>query len=85
MDKKIELQVCSGTACFIMGGSDLLTVFEYLTQEERDAVLLRAIPCLDSCKNQEELRPPFIKIDGQLYGRMNMDKLLFLLREKINS
>ncbi len=82
MKRKIHLQVCSGTACFIMGGSDLLTVYEYLSPEERDMVSLAAVPCFEHCRN-EELRPPFIVIDGELFDRMNMDRMLLLLREKM--
>ncbi len=83
--RRVHLQVCSGTACFVMGGSDLLTVFEYLNPEEQDRVSLAAVPCFEHCRNWKDMRPPFITIDGKLYDHMTMDKMLTLLREIINS
>ena len=38
MERKIHLQVCSGTTCFVMGGSDLLTIFDHISLEERERV-----------------------------------------------
>ncbi len=85
MKRKIQLQVCSGTACFVMGGSDLLTIFEFLTPEERKSVSLAAVPCFEHCRKWEEKRPPYVTVDGEVYDRMDMDKLLKIIRELINS
>lgn len=83
MKKKIHLQVCSGTACFVMGGSDLLTLFEFLTDEEKELVSLAAVPCFEHCRTEPDSRPPFIMIDGITYDRMDMDRMVTLLREKL--
>ncbi len=85
MKRKIHLQVCSGTACFVMGGSDLLTVFDFLSPEEREQVSLAAVPCFEHCRTWEKLRPPFVTIDGKLHERMDMDKMLVIIRDLIKS
>lgn len=85
MKRKIHLQVCSGTACFVMGGSDLLTIFEFLTPDERELVSLAAVPCFEHCRTWEDMRPPFVTIDGKLYDRMDMDRMLTIIRELIKS
>ena len=83
MERKIHLQVCSGTTCFVMGGSDLLTIFEHLSLEERERVTLAAVPCFEHCKSWEQSRPPFVTIDGKLYDHMNLEKTVHVIREKI--
>ncbi len=68
-----------------MGGSDLLTIFDYLTPEERDCVSLAAVPCFEHCRTWEEMRPPFVTVNGQTYGQMDMDRLLRIIREAIDA
>jgi len=84
MSKKIRLEVCSGTACFVMGGSDLLTIFEYLTQEEQDRVSLAAVPCFEHCRGGDNLRPPFVVIDGTVYDKMSINRLSGMLKDMIS-
>ncbi len=83
MSKKIKLEVCSGTACFVMGGSDLLTIFEYLTPEEQSGVSLAAVPCFEHCRGGENLRPPFVVVDGTVYDKMSINRLSARLKELI--
>ncbi len=81
--RKILVQICSGTACFVMGGSDLLTLFEYLSPVEREQVSLAAVPCFEHCRAYQDKRPPFVMIDGQTHDRMDMEKLLTEIRKII--
>ena len=83
MKQKIKLKICSGTACFITGGSDLLTIFDYLTPEEQKCISLMALPCLNNCKDEKDFHPPFVIIDDIQYEKMTIDKLCTLLKDKI--
>lgn len=83
MSLKINVQVCSGTACFVMGGSDLLTVFDYLNADEQKHVLLSAIPCFEHCKVDEQKKPPYVLVDGKLHSKVTMPYLLEVIRENI--
>jgi len=80
MSPKIQVQVCSGTACFVMGGSDLLTVFDYLTAEEQKHVSLSAIPCFEHCRIDENSKPPYVLINGSLHDKVTMPSLLNIIR-----
>lgn len=81
--KKINLQVCSGTACFVMGGSDLLSIFDFLQPEDQQHVQLSAIPCFEHCRNGNDLRPPFVVIDEVVYDKMSINNLVSILIGKI--
>ncbi len=85
MKQKIKLKICSGTACFITGGSDLLTIFDYLTPEEQKCVSLMAIPCFEKCEDEKNLRPPLVIIDGIKYEKMTISKLSMILKDKIKT
>ena len=77
-----SVRICCGTACYIMGGSDLLTIDDYLTDEEKQSVQVIAVPCLNQCKRGDDTRPPFAMVNDTLIDRANVEKLLTVLRKK---
>lgn len=83
MLKKVKVRVCCGTACFVMGGSDLLTLDEYLLKEEMEKLDFEAVTCLDTCRKNDDEKPPFVTIDDKLYNRMNMTQLVSIIRDKL--
>lgn len=48
---KILVRICSGTACYILGGAKLLTLQDYLTEEELKEVVIEGSPVWDFAKN----------------------------------
>ncbi len=61
----IEITLCSGTACFVMGGSELLLIEDELPEEWKDRVRVEASPCLGLCKDRKNGRAPFALVDGE--------------------
>lgn len=84
MSKKVNVKVCCGTACFVMGGSDLLTLDEYLSADEMAQVEFEAVTCLNTCRQSDEEKPPFVTINNEVHNRVNMTTLLALIREKLD-
>ena len=63
--EKIHVSICTGTSCYVMGGSELLLLEEYLTPEQRGRVELKGVSCLDLCRDGKHGKAPFVKINGQ--------------------
>lgn len=78
----LNVRICVGTTCYVMGGADLLVVNEVLTQEEKRKVNVSFVPCLGYCKGANK-KPPFVEIDGKLYEEIDLDSLIKIIREKI--
>ena len=78
----LEVKICSGTACFVMGGADLFKVEEMLSNDEKKKVKFVFVPCLGYCKDGKK-KAPFVVINGELYEKVTADSLLKTIREKI--
>lgn len=73
---KIEISICAGTACYILGGAELLLLEEKLPPDLKDKVIISGLPCLDLCKNDEGMRPPFVKINGKVLEQANYTSII---------
>ncbi len=50
--KKIQLKICMGTMCYIMGGAELKDMVDTLPQDVRDLVEISFSPCLGYCNEK---------------------------------
>lgn len=83
-DKKVLVQICTGTSCFIMGGADLLLLEEVLPARLRNCVMVEGVPCTGQCRAAGQLwaqRPPFLTIDGKAYSGLTLSELIEILQK----
>ncbi len=64
--EKIRVRVCTGTACFVMGASDILLLNESLPEDVRERVALEGAPCLGMCHAGTKGRAPFVSVNGEM-------------------
>lgn len=86
--EKITVEVCTGTACYCMGGADLLLLEEHMLEQwgemgadERmfsERIEFRGAPCCDACR-VEGRKPPFVRINGTLVGQADIQKVLDII------
>ncbi|MDZ7776248.1 MAG: monomeric [FeFe] hydrogenase [Bacteroidales bacterium] len=80
---KINVKICLGTTCYVMGASDLQMMKEFLPENLADKVLLCGSPCLDYCFEQEvNGKPPFVEINGKVLGEATIEKVTELIKKK---
>ena len=63
--KKITVSICTGTACYVMGASEILILEDSLPEELKEIVEVRGITCLDKCKNSECGKAPFVLVNDE--------------------
>ena len=85
MDKKITVNICAGTACFVMGASDILLLEEHLPQPLKDAVDIQGATCLGYCKNGEKGKAPFVEINGELMSAASLSAVISKIQEIANA
>lgn len=76
MDEKVQVRVCVGTACHIMGAADLIVIEDLLDPAVRDRVEVVGVTCMDLCKDEAHGKPPFVVIDGETLSEATLDKVL---------
>ena len=55
---KIELKICMGTMCYVMGGAELKAAIDSLPHEEREQIQISYSPCL-GCATTAGNRPTY--------------------------
>ena len=76
MAEKIKVTICTGTTCFVMGGSDILLLEEHLSEQWKDKVIIEGSPCLDYCNIPDQGKAPFVKIDNKILSGANIPAIL---------
>ncbi len=79
--KKVEVRICVGTTCHLMGGSILVNEINKLPVEILEGISLKYATCFDVC--QGEVTPPVVMINGKLFGDMNPEKLENLIKKEM--
>ena len=68
--KKVKVEICTGTACFVMGSAGLLEAVQKMEGVEVEATL-----CCGICRNWSEGKPPIVIVDGKLLSCADEEKL----------
>ena len=79
--KKIKVSICTGTACFVMGASEIMLLEEELPPELRDMVEIEGVTCLDLCKNAECGKAPFVRINDEILAQATLLSVLEKIRQ----
>ncbi len=80
--KKMELKLCAGTMCYVMGGAQLMEIKDLLSAEELERIDISYTPCLQQCQKEE--KPPFAQLDGEILQGISIETLLRIIKEKLN-
>ncbi len=75
--KKIEVKVCLGTTCFVMGASNLQSLTDIVPKKYGDKVDVAGSPCLGVCStNWEFSKAPYVKVNNEIVQEATVEKVL---------
>ena len=80
---KIKLDICCGTACYLLGAGKLMTIENELPPEWRDEVEIQIFPCLNLCMSEDLEGAPFVRLDGKIISKATPEKIMDRIREKL--
>lgn len=81
MSKKFKITICSGTACYVLGGAQLMMLEDLIPAEFRDQVEIVGSACLQACRQGGNGQPPFVKINDYLMESASIAKIVDYLRK----
>lgn len=82
--KKIKVSICTGTACFVMGASEIMLLEEELPPELRDMVEIEGVTCLDLCKDAACGKAPFVRINDEILAQATLLSVLERIQQLAN-
>lgn len=84
--KKINVRVCQGTTCFVMGASNLQELMEIVPAQYGDKVMVEGVPCLGECSTDSGYSgAPYVKIDDDIINKANIEKVLKTIERKLEN
>ncbi len=84
--KKIEVKVCLGTTCFVMGSAQLQELMDIVPKKYGEAVHVAGHPCLGLCSiNWEFSKAPYVKVNNETVTEATVDKVLAEIERQLNN
>ena len=83
-NKRIEVKICTGTTCYILGGSKYLRLSDNLNPEILAKVEIKGAPCMGYCHDKEtKHKLPCITIDGTTYHGLSLEEAVATINEAV--
>lgn len=83
--EKIKVSICTGTACFVMGASEIMLLEDELPEDLIGRVEVEGITCLEKCKNPSCGKAPFVLVDGQIVQQATVTTVIEKIRTALNA
>ncbi len=82
--ESIEVKICSGTTCFVMGSSFLNELYELIPQKYGDKVTVTQSLCLGQCSQSDtHAQAPYVLVDDEVVAEATVEKVLSAIEKKV--
>ena len=80
--EKVKVEICCGTACYLLGAANMMDLEDQLPAEWRDRVEVEAKTCLELCEKENFGGAPYVRINGtEIMSQASPEKLLARIGE----
>ncbi len=77
----VNVEICMGTTCYVMGSAQLAGIAERLPEEWKDKVSVKGMRCTGACQKTDQYgRAPFVKVNDQIISEADEGKVLAAIR-----
>lgn len=83
--KKMQLEICCGTTCYMLGANRLLNIENEMPSELRGKADVRALPCLGLCSDKELSGAPYVKLNGEVIEKATAEKIFVKMKELLEA
>lgn len=84
--EKINVKVCLGTTCFVMGAAHLQELIEIIPKKFGKLVEVSGHPCLGLCSiDWEYSRAPYVKVNNDVVFEATVEKVLSEIERKLQT
>lgn len=83
MEPLVDIEICTGTTCFVMGAGHLLELGEELPIHLRGLVSVSGSHCLGACTRSDCGKPPFAKVNGVLFANASAESLIAACEQEL--
>jgi NADH:ubiquinone oxidoreductase subunit E len=74
---KVNVKVCLGTTCFVMGSSNLQELLDLVPKKYGEDVSVSGSPCLGLCSIDWEFsKAPYVKVNDEIIKEATVEKVI---------
>lgn len=84
MEKKLEVKICTGTLCYVMGGAELQLIDEYIPEDIIERIEIKGTPCLELCNKYDGPKAPFVKVGDRIVCEASVSKVIDVIKEELS-
>ncbi len=77
----VLVELCQGTACFVMGSEELYDIKAFMPEAWQEHVDVTSCVCIGRCKKNRFNRAPFARVNGEIVESVTPASLLRLIAE----
>jgi NADH:ubiquinone oxidoreductase subunit E len=82
--EKVKVEICCGTACYLLGAANMMNIEDQLPAEWHDKVEVEAKTCLELCERENLGGAPYVRInDMEIMSQATPEKLLARIGELV--
>lgn len=79
---KVKVEICCGTACYLLGAANLMSIEDDLPAELRGRIEVEARTCLELCEKENLGGAPYVRFNGtEIMAQATPEKVLARLAE----
>ena len=80
----IKVEICCGTACYLLGAAKMMNIEDQLSEECRGRVDIEAKTCLELCERDNLGGAPYVRFNGsEIMSQATSEKVLARIRELV--
>ena len=84
--KKVKVQVCEGTTCFVMGGDTIKSMLTTIAEKYKDKVEITSVRCLGTCNKSDSFsKAPYVVVDNEEVSSADLEKVMSVIERKLNN
>lgn len=84
--KKIKVQICQGTTCYVMGGNTNKSMLDTLNEKYGDKIEITSVRCFEICHKQDSFsKAPYVYVEDELISSANVEKVINAIESKLNN
>jgi NADH:ubiquinone oxidoreductase subunit E len=81
---QVKVEICCGTACYLLGAAKLMNLEEMLPENCRGRVEIDARTCLDLCERENLGGAPYVRFNGQeIMAQATVERVLKRIGELV--
>lgn len=81
--QKVVVKICTGTLCYVMGGSELQLLGDYIPDELKQYVEIKGATCLDFCNKTGSSKAPFVTVNDTVVENATIAKVIEAIEQEV--